>query len=340
MNSNDWQALLPLLDGCETPNKRGKLPKRGKREAFYDCVNGRLAARMMYVRQDLSVTGRPLRCQLKNHCPKCMSVANIVHRRGSDLLWMTRVAGLLGGGPNGTDLKVWVVTRESSERPPSASRLAKALGRSDGRYRPMMKGRWAGEVIVDRFCAELETTNTSSGPKLGTSFVFNALLFAGRDGSLDEERLREWLPGCRIDHFHGCLARAWESYLTRWSRMRIDSSSVAQVAAWVNLGRRSFTAIGALYGKKTKSKDSYLRALRCVHGKSVVVGSISDYEDRGQAKERMRRNLQGTQGWDLFERPLKDSEIEKILRGMEIELRDIPATVSPPTPALGGSAAG
>jgi hypothetical protein len=339
MNSNDWEALLPLLDGSETPNKRGKLPKRGKREAFYDCVNGRLAARMMYVRQDLSVTGRPLRCQLKNHCPKCMSGANIVHRRGSDFLWMNRVAGLLGGGPNGMDLKVWVVTRGSSERPPSASRLAKALGRSDGRYRPMMIGQWAGEVIVDTPCAELQTTNTSNnGPKLGTSFVFNALLFTGRHGSLDEERLRKWLPGCRIDHFHGCLVLAWESYLTRWSGMRIDSSSVAQVAAWINQGRRGFTAIGALYGKKTKEKDSYLRDLRHERGKIVAVGCISDYEDRGQAKERIRRHLQGTEGWDLFERPLTYSEIEQIMTRIEIELRDIPTTL--PTTARGGSAAG
>jgi len=338
MNSNDSEALLRLLDSCETPNKRGKLPKRGKREAFYDCLKGKLAARMIYVRQDLSVTGRPLRCQLKHHCPKCTSEANIVHRRGSDFLWMNRLAGELGGGPNGKDLKVWVVTRVSSERPPSASRMAKALGRSDGRYRPMMIGRWAGEVIIDTLCAELETTNTSNGPKLGTSFVFNALLFTGCHGSLDEERLRKWLPGCRIDHFHGCLTLAWESYLTRWSRMRIDSSSVSQVAAWVNQGRRGFTAIGALYGKKTKGKASYLRDLRHDCGKSVAVACISDYEDRGQAKERMRRNLQGTEGWDLFERPLTYSEIEQIMTGIEIELRDIPTTLA--TPALGGSAAG
>ncbi len=252
MNSNDWKALLPLLDGSDMPNKRGKLPKRGKREAFYDCVNGRLAARMMHVRQDLSVTARPLRCQLKNHCPKCMSSANVVHRRASDFHWMNRVAALLGGGPNGTDLKVWVVTQESSVRPPSASRLAKALGRSDGRYRPMLTGRWAGEVVVETTCAEFKATNTPNGPKFGTSFVFNALLFASSDSSLDEERLRKWLPGCRIDWFHGRLARAWESYLTRWSRMRIDSSSVEQVAEWVNKGRRGFTAIGAMHGKKTK----------------------------------------------------------------------------------------
>lgn len=339
MNSNDWQALLRLLDSSETLNKRGKLPKRGKREAFYDCVHGRLAARMMYVRQDLSVTGRPLRCQLKNHCPKCMSSANIVRRRESDFLWMNRVAGLLDGGPNGKDLKVWVVMLESSARPPSASRLAKALGRSDGRYRPMMTGQWGGEVIVEMLCAELQTTNTPNGPKLGTSFVFNALLFTGPHGSLDEERLQKWLPGCRIDHFHGCLARAWEYYLTRWSQMRIDLSSVAQVADWVNQGRRGFTAIGALYGKKTKEKDSYLRKLRRMHGKGVLVGCVSDYEDRGKAKERIRRNLQGTQGWDLLEKPLTDSAIEQIMRGVEFELRDIP-TVPPPTPAPGGSAAG
>lgn len=333
MNSNDWEVLLPLLDGCETPNKRGKLPKRGKREAFYDCVKGRLSARMMYVRQDYSVIGRPLRCQLKNHCPKCMSSANIVHRRQSDFLWMNRVAGLLGGGPNGMDLKVWVVTWESPERPPSASRLAKALGRRDGRYRPMMIGQWAGEVIVDTPCAELQTTDTPNGPKLGTAFVFNALLFTGRHGSLDEERLREWLPGCRIEHFHGCLPLAWESYLKRWSWMRIDSSTVAQVAAWVNQGRRGFTAIGALYGKKTKGKDSYLRELRRERGKIVAVACISEYEDRGKAKERIRRNLQGTKGWDLFERPLTDSEIEQIMTGMEIEL-------PPPTSVLGGTEPG
>lgn len=337
MNSNDWEALLPLLDGSETPNKRGKLPKRGKREAFYDCMKGKLAARMMHVRQDLSVTGRPLRCQLKNHCPKCMSEAHIVQRRRSDFLWMNRVAGELGGGPNGTDLKVWVVTWLSSARPPSASRLAKVLGRSDGRYRPMMTGRWAGEVIIDTPCAELETTKTSNGPKLGTSFVFNALLFTGRHGSLDEERLRKWLPGCRVDHFHGCLALAWESYLSRWSRMRIDSSSVAQVASWANQGRRGFTAIGALYGKKTRGKVSYLRELRRERGKIVAVACISDSEDRGKAKERIRRNLQGTEGWNLFERPLTHDEIERIMTGMEIELRDIPTT--PPTSALGGGAA-
>jgi hypothetical protein len=319
MNSNDWEALLPLIDGCETPNKRGKFPKRGKREAFYDCMNGRLAARMMYVRQDLSVAARLMRCQLKNHCPKCMSVANIVHRRESDFLWMNRVAGLLGGGPNGMDLQVWVVTLESPNYPPSASRLAKALGRSDGRYRPMMLGRWAGEVIISTRCAEVETTKTLNGPKLGTSFVFNALLFTGREGSLDEGRLRKWLPGCRIEHFHGCLPRAWEHYLKGWSRAQIDWASVAQIAEWVNQGRRGFTAIGALHGKKTKSKNSYLRELRRVYGKSVVIGCISDYEDGGQAKKRIRRNLQGTQGWDLFKRPLKDSEIEKIMTGLEIE---------------------
>jgi hypothetical protein len=225
MNSNDWEALLPLLHGSETPNKRGKFPKRGRREAFYDCVHGRLAAWMMYVRQDLSVTGYPLRCQLKYHCPNCMSIANVVDRRESDFRWMKRVAGLLDVGPNGADHKVWVVTRESFDRPPSASKLAKALGRSDGRYRPMMIGPWGGEVIVDTVdtsCAELKTTDALCGPKLGTSFVFNALIFAGRQGSLDEERLRAWLPGCRIDRFHGCLRQAWEFYLKRWSRMRID----------------------------------------------------------------------------------------------------------------------
>jgi hypothetical protein len=265
-----------------------------------------------------------------------MSEASIVHRRRSDFLWMNRVAGELGGGPNGMDLKVWVVTLVSSLRPPSPSKLAKALGRSDGRYRPMMIGRWAGEVIVDTVCAELETTSASNGPKLGTTFVFNALLFTGRHGSLDEERLRKWLPGCRIDHFHGCLPLAWESYLTRWSRMRIDSSSVAQVAAWVNQGRRGFTAIGALYGKKTREKVSYLRELRRERGKSVAVACISDYEDRSKAKERMRRNLQGTEGWNLFERSLTHDEIEQIMTGMEIELRNIPTP--PPTPAPGGRA--
>lgn len=327
MNSNDWEALLPLLHGHETPNKRGKLPKRGKREAFFDCVNGRLAAWMMYVRQDLSVIGRPLRCQLKYHCPKCMSVANVVDRRETDFIWMKRVAGLLDGGPNHVDLKVWVVARESYERPPSASRLAKALGRSDGRYRPMIMGQWGGEAIVDTVdthCAELRTTSTLNGPKLGTSFALNAIIFAGRHGSLDEDRLRRWLPGCRIDRFHGCLRQAWEFYLKGWSWMRIDSSSVAQVAAWVNQGRRGFTAIGALYGKKTKNKDAYLRELRRTSGKSVAVACISEYEDRGKAKERLRRNLQGTQGWDLFERPLTESELEQIMTRMEIELRDIP----------------
>jgi hypothetical protein len=325
MNSNEWQALLPLLNGCETPNKRGKLPKRAKREAFYDCIHGKLAARMVYVRQDLSVTGHPLRCQLKHHCPKCMSCANIVRRRESDFLWMTRVAGLLGEGPHGNDLNVYVVTLESSERPPSASKLAKALGRSDGRYRPMMKGQWGGEVVVeiinDTPCAELQTTSSSSGPKLGTSFVFNALLFSGPNGSLDEERLRTLLPGCRIEHFHGrgCLALAWEFYLMGWSRMRFDSSSVAQVADWINQGRRGFTAIGTLYGKKTKERNSYLRRLRKERGKIVAVGCISDYEDRGIARERIRRHLQGTAGWDLFERPLKPSEIEQIMAELEIE---------------------
>jgi hypothetical protein len=313
MTSTDWKTLHPLLHGSETPNKRGKLPKRGKREAFYDCMNGQLAARMIYVRQDYSVTGHPRRCQLKNHCPKCMSIANIVRRRGSDFLWMNHVARLLGG-PNGMDLKVWLVTWETFERPPTASKLAKVLGRSDGRYRPMMTGKWGGEVIIiDAPCAELQTTNMSNGPKLGTRFVFNALLFAGPQGTLDEERLWKLLPGCRIDCFHGYLALAWESYLTQWSRMQIESASVAQVADWVNQGRRGFTAIGALHGKKTTSKELYLRRLRHERGKNVSIGCISDYEDRGKAKDRIRRNLQGNEGWDLFRRPLTNSEIEKIM---------------------------
>jgi hypothetical protein len=322
MNSNDWQALHLLLDSSETPNRRGKLPKRGKRESFYDCVNGKLAARMLYVRQDFSVTGHPLRCQLKNHCPKCMSEANVVRRRESDFLWMKCVAGLLGVEPHGNDLKVWVVTWESFERPPSASDLAKALGRSDGRYRPMMTGHWGGEVvIIDTPCAELEATDMPSGPKLGTPFIFNALLFAGRRGSLDEERLRKLLPGCQIEHFHGRLGLAWEYYLARWSRMRIESSSVAQVAAWVNRGRRGFTAIGALYGEKTKKKNSYLRWLRRERGKAVAVGCISDCEDHMKAEERMRRNLLGSEGWDLFGRALKDYELETIMAGISVECR-------------------
>jgi hypothetical protein len=324
MNSNDWKTLLPLLDSCETPNKRGKLSKRGKREAFYDCVNGQLAARMIYVRQDLSVTGHPLRCQLKNHCPKCMSVENIVNRRQSDFLWMNRVAGLFGGGPDRRGLKVWVVMSESSERPLSASRLAKALGRSDGRHRPIMIGRWAGEVITEAHCAQLEATNTSNGPKLGTTFVFNALLFTGPDGSLDEERLRKLLPGCQINHFHGCLALAWEFYLRRWSWMRIEASGVAGVADWVNRGKRGFTAIGALYGDKTRKRAAYLRRIRTERGSIVAVGRVSDHEDRSKARERIRRNLQGTQGWNLFGRLLEPSEIEEIITGIERELSRTP----------------
>ena len=321
MNSNDWEELLLLLHSGEMLNKRGKLPKRGKREAFYDCVHGRLAAQIIYVRPDLSVKGSPLRCQLKNHCPKCMSVANVVARRESDFAWMEGVARSLDSGTNGRDLKVWVLMRESSERPPSASKLAKALGRRDGRYRPMMTGEWGGEVIVETLCAELETISMRYGPKLGTSFVFNALIFAGRSGSLDEDRLRKWLPGCQIDRFDGCLRQAWELYLKRWSCMRIGLSSVTEVAAWVNQGTRGFTGIGSMYGKKTKNRDAYLRELRRLSGKSVAVGCVSEHEDREKAKERLRRNLQGSRGWDLRERPLTEAEIEQIMTRIEIELR-------------------
>jgi hypothetical protein len=321
MNSNDWKTLLPLLDSCETPNKRGKLSKRGKREAFYECITGQLAARMIYVRQDFSVIGHTRRCQLKNHCPKCMSSGNIVNLRQADFLWMNRFGGLLGGGSDGMGLKVWVVTCESFEPPLSASRLSKALGRRDGRYRPMMAGKWAGEVvIIDPTCAELEATSTPNGPKLGTPFIFSALLFSGPSGSLDEERLRNLLPGCRIDHFHGCLALAWEFYLRRWSRMQIEAPSVAEVADWVNRGKRGFTAIGALYGKKTNEKGAYLRRLRGESGNIVAVGCVSEHEDRDKARERIRQNLQGTQGWDLHGRFLTEREIEKIMPRIEVQL--------------------
>jgi hypothetical protein len=327
MNANDWEALLPLLEGCETPNKRGRSPKRGKREAFYDCIKGLIAGQMIYVRQDFSVISRPMRCQLKNHCPKCMSIENIVARRVSDFAWMKRAIAQLGVLPSGIDLQIWLVRRQSSDRPPSASGLAKALGRSDGRYRPLMMGRWGGEVIVETLnpsCAELRATMKANGLKLGTTFVFNALVFADSQAKLDEERLRKWLPGCRIDHFHGHLTEAWEFYLKHWSRMRFDSSSVEQVAAWVNQGRRGFTAIGALYGEKEKNKNSYLRELRRTSGKSVAVARISEYEDTVKAKERIRYNLQGNQGWDLFERSLTNDEIEKIMSKIEPTLPKIP----------------
>jgi hypothetical protein len=137
------------------------------------------------------------------------------------------------------DLKVWVLTGESFERPPSASKLSRALGRIDGRHRPMMVGKWGGEVvIIEPTCAELEAIGKRNGPKLGTRFIFNALLYCAPSGSLDEERLKKWLPRCQIHRFHGNLELGWEFYLTHWSQIQIGHRTVAQVAAWVNKGQR------------------------------------------------------------------------------------------------------
>ena len=297
--------LLRSLDSTYDPKKYDRKVRRTipviknekKAVRLSDCIGYESSSSLMIGSKDLKPRMYRIRCGLKRHCPKCFGPHHIVAARTHDFERLQQTAEMMGAGEFGESAKVWLVSLSTGKRP-RAARLTRALNGgkkgSKSRHQPMMVGQWGGELVcgfVGLKGPHKPTYGPNSPTESGSSFLFNMLLVGSPENVLDEARLAELLPGCKIEHYHGNLATAWSTYLLTWSLFQLGHRSKRKIAAWIDSGIHNFSAIGEFRALKARIRKQHYDELHKQSGHLGRLGCCSSREDPESAIERYRRNL-------------------------------------------------
>ncbi len=184
----------------------------------------------------LKTTAR--RCRAGSYCPKCFGPDQVSKRRKRDGEQLNEAAVRLGA----EQFFVLEAAYPSLALLPSGKQLTNWLGRTGGRFRPLVTGgSWFAELDVAQTrvvggCAPLATTggrgrsgtqgrtprkDAGDDDRPGAYLV--VLVVLGKGASCDRERLKGKFPQAEVREY-STFAPAWEDLLRTWSGRQFSLS--------------------------------------------------------------------------------------------------------------------